>query len=67
MVFREAAFRDALSLGSREGFLSMSSIEVVGCDAARRPFWILGLLRKPILLSKGSGLRASLVGAEDGT
>ena len=45
----------------------MSRIEIVGCDTARRPFWILGLLRKPILLSKRSGVRVSLVGTEDGT
>ena len=62
VVFREAALSDAVSPGSREGFLSMSRIEMVGCDAERRPFWILGLLRKPILLSKRSGVRASFRG-----
>jgi len=67
VVFQEAALRDAVSPGSREGFLSMSRIEIVGFDAERRPFWILRLLRKPILLNKRSGVRASFSGVEDGT
>ena len=67
VVFREAALRDAVSPGSGEGLLSVSRIETVGFNAERRPFWILGLLRKPIFLSKRSGVRASFREAKDGT
>jgi len=66
VMFREAAFRDAVSPGLREEFLTMSRIKTVSCDTVSGAFWIFGLLRKPMLLCRHSGVRASLAWAEDG-
>ena len=66
-VVRSAARREAISPGSKVGFLETSSIFIVGNDAFASAFCILGELRKPMLRRRRSWDSETIWGVLDGT
>ena len=66
-VERSAARREAVSPGSKVGFLSTFSIFIVGSEYCWRALWIFGELIKPMLRRRRSWERETTCGVLDGT
>ena len=65
LVFLSAARREAISPGSRVGFLSKSWISMVDFEASLSALWSLWLLRKPIPFKRLSCVKWTFFGVFD--